>query len=257
LRYQLPIDNPVGDDGKFISTTPLLAGLSVWQANPRVIETLAEKNLLLKHDKLQHSYPHCWRHKTPIIFRATTQWFVRMDAPSAKAVAGSGGVALRQAALDAIEQTAFYPAWGQPRLRAMIANRPDWCVSRQRNWGVPIPFFLHKETGEPHPRSSELLEQVAQRVEQSGIDAWFNLEARELLGDEAGQYSKMTDTLDVWFDSGATHWSVLRGAHPGYAGQPAYPADLYLEGSDQHRGWFHSSLLTGCAIDGHALTRLC
>ena len=241
LRYKLPIDNPVGDDGKFISTVPLFAGLSVWQANPKVIETLTEKGLLLKHDKLLHSYPHCWRHKTPIIFRATTQWFVRMD--------GAGESTLRQAALKAIDETRFFPAWGQARLAAMIANRPDWCVSRQRNWGVPIPFFLHKETGEPHPRSAELLEQVAKRVEQAGIEAWFSLDAKELLGDEAGQYSKMSDTLDVWFDSGTTHWSVLRGSH---AAQSAHPADLYLEGSDQHRGWFHSSLLTGCAIDGRA-----
>jgi len=241
LKYGLAVDNPVGDDGKFISTVPLFAGLSVWQANPKVIETLQEKGLLLKHDKLLHSYPHCWRHKTPIIFRATTQWFVRMD--------GAGEKPLRQSALKAIDETRFYPAWGQARLAAMIANRPDWCVSRQRNWGVPIPFFLHRETGEPHPRSAELLEQVAKRVEQSGIDAWFNLDARELLGDEATHYSKMSDTLDVWFDSGTTHWSVLRGSH---AAQSAYPADLYLEGSDQHRGWFHSSLLTGCAIDGHA-----
>ena len=241
LRYHLPIDNPVADDGKFISTTPLFAGLSVWQANPRVIETLTEKGRLLKHDKLRHSYPHCWRHKTPIIFRATTQWFIRMD--------GEGQPTLRQAALQAIENTRFFPAWGQARLSSMIANRPDWCISRQRNWGVPIPFFLHKETGEPHPRSAELLEQVAQRVEHSGIDAWFSLDAQELLGIEAAHYRKMSDTLDVWFDSGVTHWSVLRGSH---AGQSAWPADLYLEGSDQHRGWFHSSLLTGCALDGRA-----
>ncbi|MRR49481.1 MAG: isoleucine--tRNA ligase [Rhodocyclaceae bacterium] len=240
-RYHLPIDNPVADDGKFISTTPLFAGLSVWQANPKVIEVLTEKGVLLKHDKLRHSYPHCWRHKTPIIFRATTQWFVRMD--------GEHETSLRQSALKAIEDTAFFPAWGKARLHAMIANRPDWCISRQRNWGVPIPFFLHKETGEPHPRTSELIEQVAQRVEQGGIQAWFDLDAKELLGDEAAQYSKMSDTLDVWFDSGTTHWSVMRGSH---SADCAYPADLYLEGSDQHRGWFHSSLLTGCAIDGRA-----
>jgi isoleucyl-tRNA synthetase len=240
-RYGLPIENPVGDDGKFIATTPIFAGMSVWQANPKVIETLALKGTLLLHTKLTHSYPHCWRHKTPIIFRATTQWFVRMD--------GERAPTLRQAALKAIDDTAFYPNWGKARLNAMIANRPDWCVSRQRNWGVPIPFVLDKTSGEPHPRTAELIETVARRVEQGGIEAWFALDAGELLGDEADRYVKMSDTLDVWFDSGATHWSVLRGSH---AADCAYPADLYLEGSDQHRGWFHSSLLTGCAIDGRA-----
>jgi isoleucyl-tRNA synthetase len=240
-RYGLPIDNPVGDDGKFVAATPLYAGLSVWQANPKVIETLEQKGLLLKHGKLLHSYPHCWRHKTPIIFRATTQWFVRMD--------GEHQPTLRQVALQAIDATQFYPAWGKARLAAMIANRPDWCISRQRNWGVPIPFFLDKESGELHPRTAELLEQVALRIEQSGIEAWFSLDAKELLGDEADRYHKMSDTLDVWFDSGTTHWSVLRGSHKA---ESEYPADLYLEGSDQHRGWFHSSLLTGSAIDGRA-----
>lgn len=240
-RYQLPIDNPVGDDGKFTASTERFAGMSVWQANPKVIETLQDLQLLLKHEKLRHSYPHCWRHKTPIIFRATTQWFARMD--------GDQAVTLRQSALKAIEDTDFYPSWGKARLQAMIANRPDWCVSRQRNWGVPIPFFLDKESGEPHPRTPELLEAVAQRVEAGGIEAWFSLEPKELLGEEADRYAKMTDTLDVWFDSGTTHWSVMRGSH---AADCVYPADLYLEGSDQHRGWFHSSLLTGCAIDGRA-----
>jgi isoleucyl-tRNA synthetase len=240
-RYGLPIENPVGDDGKFIASTPLFAGLSVWEANPKVIETLAQKGVLLLHTKIRHSYPHCWRHKTPIIFRATTQWFVRMD--------GEQKVSLRGTALQAIEDTQFFPSWGKARLKAMIANRPDWCVSRQRNWGVPIPFFLDKETGEPHPRTPELIEAVAKRVEQGGIEAWFALDAKELLGTEADRYTKMSDTLDVWFDSGTTHWSVMRGSH---AADLAYPADLYLEGSDQHRGWFHSSLLTGCAIDGRA-----
>ncbi len=240
-RYHLPIDNPVGDDGKFIASMPIFARMSVWQANPKVIETLALKGVLLLHTKIQHSYPHCWRHKTPIIFRATTQWFVRMDSESK--------VSLRGTALQAIEDTEFFPAWGKARLHAMIANRPDWCVSRQRNWGVPIPFFLDRETGEPHPRTPELIEAVARRVEQGGIEAWFALDPKELLGAEAESYTKMSDTLDVWFDSGTTHWSVMRGSH---AEQCAYPADLYLEGSDQHRGWFHSSLLTGCAIDGRA-----
>jgi isoleucyl-tRNA synthetase len=240
-RYGLPIVNPVGDDGRFLASTELFAGKTVWEANPMVIETLKEKSALFRHDKLRHSYPHCWRHKTPIIFRATTQWFVRMD--------GEGEKTLRKDALQAVADTKFFPAWGQARLHAMIANRPDWCVSRQRNWGVPIPFFLDKETGEPHPRTAELLEQVAKRVEEKGIEAWFSLDPKELLGDEADKYLKMRDTLDVWFDSGTTHWTVLRGSH---AAQSKYPADLYLEGSDQHRGWFHSSLLTGCAMDGRA-----
>ena len=240
-RYNLPIVNPVGDDGRFVPGTPIFAGMNVWAANPKVIETLALKGNLLLHTKIKHSYPHCWRHKTPIIFRATTQWFVRMD--------GDKMPTLREKALKAIGQTEFFPSWGQARLHAMIANRPDWCVSRQRNWGVPIPFFLHKETGELHPRTPELIDAVAKRVEQGGIEAWFALDAKELLGEEAAQYNKMTDTLDVWFDSGATHWSVMRGSHAEDCG---YPADLYLEGSDQHRGWFHSSLLIGCAMDGRA-----
>lgn len=188
---------------------------------------------------------HCWRHKTPLIYRATAQWFVGMDKQP------NEGGPLRERALAAIEQTQFVPAWGQARLHSMIAGRPDWCISRQRNWGVPIPFFLHKATGELHPRTAELMEEVAKRVEQEGIEAWFKLDAAELLGDEAADYDKISDTLDVWFDSGTTHWHVLRGSHNlGHASGPR--ADLYLEGSDQHRGWFHSSLLTGAAIDGHA-----
>jgi isoleucyl-tRNA synthetase len=179
------------------------------------------------------------------VYRATAQWFVGMDRPVAD------GSTLRERALRAVEATKFYPAWGQARLHAMIAHRPDWCISRQRNWGVPIPFFLHKETGELHPRTVELMEEVAKRVEREGIDAWFRLDAAELLGAEAAHYDKIDDTLDVWFDSGTTHWHVLRGSHND--GHPEGPrADLYLEGSDQHRGWFHSSLLTGSAIDGHA-----
>ena len=206
-----------------------------------MLQELEVKGLLLKQEKIVHSYPHCWRHKTPIIFRATTQWFIRMDAKE--------GVSLRDIAEQAVEHTAFFPAWGRARMEAMIKNRPDWCVSRQRNWGVPIPFFLHKETNELHPKTPELIEEVAKRVEKEGIEAWFKLDAKALLGDEAGQYRKMSDTLDVWFDSGTTHMSVMRGSHKE---QCHYPADLYLEGSDQHRGWFQSSLLTGCAIDGRA-----
>jgi isoleucyl-tRNA synthetase len=237
--------NPVQSDGTFAASLPFFGGLHVWKANPVIVEKLAEVGCLLAHSDIQHSYMHCWRHKTPIIYRATTQWFVGMDRLPGREEAPT----LRELALQAVEDTQFFPAWGKARLHAMLANRPDWCVSRQRNWGVPIPLFLHKESGEPHPRSLELLEKVAQRVEQQGINAWFQLDPADLLGEEAGQYDKMRDTLDVWFDSGTTHRTVLRGSH---ADGLAWPADLYLEGSDQHRGWFHSSLLTGCAMDGRA-----
>ncbi|MFA9440483.1 isoleucine--tRNA ligase [Uliginosibacterium sp. sgz301328] len=239
------IINPVQGNGVYVPTLEFFGGQMIWKANPHIVEKLREVGSLLKHEVITHSYMHCWRHKTPIIYRATAQWFIGMDKQPVS------GEPLRARALEAIEATAFYPGWGKPRLHAMIAGRPDWCISRQRNWGVPIPFFLHKETGELHPRTVELMEQVAQRVEQAGIEAWFKLDATELLGAEASQYDKISDTLDVWFDSGTTHWHVLRGSHPdGHVVGPR--ADLYLEGSDQHRGWFHSSLLTGAAIDGHA-----
>ena len=234
---------PVQGDGRFAESLLFFGGLNVWKANAAIIEKLREVGCLFAAGKITHSYMHCWRHKTPIIYRATSQWFIGMDRQPAE------GRTLRDTALAAVEATQFFPDWGQARLHAMIANRPDWCVSRQRNWGVPIPFFLHKETGELHPRMPELLEQVAQRVEKQGIDAWFKLDAVELLGAEASQYDKMRDTLDVWFDSGTTHRTVLRGSHPEGS---KWPADLYLEGSDQHRGWFHSSLLTACALDGRA-----
>jgi len=237
---------PVQGDGRFAESLPFFGGLHVWKANPEIIAKLAEVGCLMASGEIMHSTMHCWRHKTPTIYRATTQWFVGMDRLP------NEGEALRTTALAAIEATEFFPAWGKARLHAMIANRPDWCVSRQRNWGVPIPFFLHKETGEPHPRTLELVEAVAKHVEQGGIEAWFALDPNDLLGQGehgADQYDKMSDTLDVWFDSGTTHRSVMRGSH---AADCAYPADLYLEGSDQHRGWFHSSLLTGCCIDGRA-----
>ncbi|HZX31268.1 MAG TPA: isoleucine--tRNA ligase [Rhodocyclaceae bacterium] len=247
--YGLPVNNPVGNDGKFLASTPALsvgdlAGKSVWEANPLVLQELESLGRLLKDEKIRHSYPHCWRHKTPIIFRATTQWFIGMENKSSETAP-----TLRWIAERAVDETQFFPAWGRARLEAMMKTRPDWCVSRQRNWGVPIPFFLNKETGQLHPRTAELIEAVAQRVEKEGIEAWFKLEAAELLGAEADQYVKMKDTLDVWFDSGTTHWHVMRGSHQE---QHQYPADLYLEGSDQHRGWFQSSLLSGCAIDGRA-----
>ncbi|WP_374261520.1 isoleucine--tRNA ligase [Zoogloea sp.] len=234
----------VKGDGVYVDELPFFGGQSIWKANQAICDKLAEVGSLLSHGTTTHSYMHCWRHKTPVIYRATAQWFVGMDRLP------SDGKSLREKALAGVEATAFYPAWGKPRLQSMIANRPDWCISRQRNWGVPIPFFLNKETGELHPRTVELMEAVAQRVEKEGIEAWFKLDATELLGAEAGQYDKISDTLDVWFDSGTTHWHVLRGSHnDGHATGPR--ADLYLEGSDQHRGWFHSSLLTGAAIDGH------
>jgi isoleucyl-tRNA synthetase len=244
-RYGLKVDNPVGDNGRFYSSVPLVGGMSIWQANPLILETLEASGNLLAHEKLTHSYPHCWRHKTPIIFRATRQWFIGMD------VKGEGGrvkgETLRDQAMTAVDATQFFPTWGRARLEAMIRNRPDWCVSRQRNWGVPMPFFTHKESGELHPRTTELLEIVAKRVELEGIEAWFALDPAELLGEDAAHYDKTGHTLDVWFDSGVTHACVLK-RRP----ELAHPADLYLEGSDQHRGWFQSSLLTGCATDGRA-----
>ncbi|MBI2312002.1 MAG: isoleucine--tRNA ligase [Betaproteobacteria bacterium] len=248
-KYGLPVDNPVGDDGKFLANTPLVGGQLVWQANQTVIDKLAQNGLLLKNEKVTHSYPHCWRHKTPIIFRATRQWFIAMDSDFYVGMDGGHHAhrKLREVALDAIAATRFFPSWGRARIDAMVKNRPDWCVSRQRNWGVPMPFFVHKETGALHPRSLDLLEQVAKRVEKEGIEAWFRLEAAELLGAEANTYRKMPDTLDVWFDSGTTHATVLK-----HRDGQRWPADLYLEGSDQHRGWFQSSLLTSCALEGRA-----
>ncbi len=247
LKYGLEVANPVGGDGKFHADTPLVGGQSIWAGNKTVIQALADSGRLLAQENIRHSYPHCWRHKTPIIFRATRQWFIGMD----REVKGEGGreqgETLRAMAMRAVEDTEFFPAWGRARLEAMMKSRPDWCVSRQRNWGVPITFFMHRQTGELHPRSQELLEEVARRVEQQGIEAWFSLDPRELLGDEADDYEKVGDTLDVWFDSGVTHACLLK-EREGLE----HPADLYLEGSDQHRGWFQSSLLTGCASDGHA-----
>jgi len=245
-RYGLKVDNPVGDDGRFYASVPLVGGMSIWQANPLIVETLDASGNLLAHEKLLHSYPHCWRHKTPIIFRATRQWFIGMDLSGRETVSGERKT-LRDQAMAAVDHTQFFPAWGRARLEAMIRNRPDWCVSRQRNWGVPMPFFTHKETGELHPRTEELLQIVAGRVEQQGIEAWFALDPAELLGEDAAHYDKTGHTLDVWFDSGVTHACVLK-RRP----ELAHPADLYLEGSDQHRGWFQSSLLTGCATDGRA-----
>jgi isoleucyl-tRNA synthetase len=240
-QYGLPVDNPVGDDGRFFAGTPLVGGELVWDANATIIAEVERRGLLLRRARVTHSYPHCWRHKTPIIFRATTQWFVGMD------IAAPDGRTLRETALAAVDATQFFPAWGQARLHGMIANRPDWCVSRQRNWGVPIPFFVHRETGALHPDTPALLERAAQAVEQGGIEAWFAMSGADFGVDER-EYAKLSDTLDVWFDSGTTHFTVMRREPERFK----WPADLYLEGSDQHRGWFHSSLLTACAMDGRA-----
>ncbi len=234
---------PVLGDGRYAASLPLFGGLSIWDANPKIVKAIEEKGALLAVDwKHAHSYMHCWRHKTPVILRATTQWFASMDKPV-------GGESLRATALRGIGNTEFFPSWGQARLEGMIANRPDWTLSRQRQWGVPMPFFLHRETGALHPRTPELLEQVAKRVEKGGIEAWQKVTAEDLIGEEAKQYEKSRDTLDVWFDSGSTHFTVLRGSHRA---ETSFPADLYLEGSDQHRGWFHSSLLVSCMLDGAA-----
>jgi isoleucyl-tRNA synthetase len=238
--------NPVQGDGVYAQSLPLFGGMRIWDANPKVVEVMREHGALLKVEKFTHSYMHCWRHRTPVIYRATSQWFAGMDT-----VPKDGGRTTRDLALAGIEATKFYPSWGKARLHGMIANRPDWTLSRQRQWGTPMAFFVHKETGELHPRTLELLEQVAQRVERGGIEAWQDLDPRELLGetgpDSAEHYVKNRDTLDVWFDSGTTHDTVLRGSH---AADLHFPADMYLEGSDQHRGWFHSSLLTSCMING-------
>jgi len=236
LKYNLKVDNPVGGDGKFLPGTELFEGQHVLKANDAVMEVLREHGKLVHAQALRHSYPHCWRHKTPIIFRATPQWFISMEQNG-----------LRPAAMEAIKETQWMPDWGQARIEGMVEGRPDWCISRQRTWGVPIALFVHKVSGELHPKTAELIEQVAQKVEEKGIDAWFDMEPAELLGDEAADYDKVQDTLDVWFDSGVTHAAVLARRE-----QLRRPADLYLEGSDQHRGWFQSSLLTAVATTGKA-----
>lgn len=265
MRANFPNEKPrvlIGGDGKFFSSELVefveIRGLSRQDANKIILAKLQENGVLLASARLNHSFPHCWRHKTPLMQLATHQWFIGMNA------VGPDGKALREHANTAVDATQFFPTWGRARLEAMIKNRPDWCVSRQRNWGVPMPFFVHKETGEPHPETMHLLETVCKQVEQQGIEAWFSLDGAAFLAQHAPanaeQYKKVTDTLDVWFDSGATHYAVVRSEqHPTLSAaaklreaehQPV--ADLYLEGSDQHRGWFQSSLLTGCAIDGTA-----
>ena len=241
MNTRSPVDCPAwanlthhAESWRSVALTELFAGEHVFKANEHVIEVLKTHGTLLHAEALNHSYPHCWRHKTPIIFRATSQWFISMER-------------LREPALRAIAGVKWIPDWGQARIQGMIENRPDWCISRQRAWGVPIPLFLHRQTGERHPDTDRLIEQVALRVEKLGIDAWFELQPQELLGADAENYEKVGDTLDVWFDSGVTHSSVLQ-RRP----ELSFPADLYIEGSDQHRGWFQSSLLTSIAMHGNA-----
>lgn len=252
MRANFPQEKPrvlIGADGKFFSSNLVelqaIRGLSRQDANKVILGLMQESGALIASARLNHSFPHCWRHKTPLMQLATHQWFIGMNETDAS------GKSLREYANKAVDETEFFPSWGRARLEAMIKNRPDWCVSRQRNWGVPMPLFVHKETGEPHPKTAELLEQAALLTEQTGVEAWFSLDGAAFLAkhapENADQYKKVTDTLDVWFDSGSTHAAVLK-RRP----ELQHPADLYLEGSDQHRGWFQSSLLTGCAIDGRA-----
>ncbi len=235
-KYGLEVYNPVGSNGVFLPDTELFAGQHVNKANAAIIELLKENNVLLKFKKIKHSYPHCWRHKSPIIFRATPQWFISMNQNG-----------LREHAMSAIDKTNWLPGWGKARIEGMVEGRPDWCISRQRTWGVPITLFVHKETGELHPNTQELIQSIATEIETQGIDAWFSKTAEDILGKDAANYDKVTDTLDVWFDSGVTHASVLEQRE-----ELAVPADLYLEGSDQHRGWFQSSLLTSVAVRNSA-----
>ncbi len=239
--YGLEILNPVAGNGVFVDATERFAGQHIWKANQAIIDVLRETGTLLHLNDFEHSYPHCWRHKSPTAFRVTPQWFFGMDQP------GRQGGTLRELARAAVKQVRWVPDWGQGRIDGMLENRPDWCISRQRTWGVPIPIFVHKQTGERHPDSVAIIGQVAELVAQQGIDAWFVEDIAARLGIDPEQWEPVRDILDVWFDSGVSHWCVLEARE-----NLQRPADLYLEGSDQHRGWFQSSLLTGVAMDGQA-----
>ena len=245
--------NPVQGNGQYAAELPLFGGINIWKACPRIIEVLAQSDRLFATTHISHSYPHCWRHKSPVIYRAAAQWFIRMDEGEGVFTRDKAPGTLRQLALAAIEQTAFYPENGRTRLRDMIAGRPDWCISRQRSWGVPLPFFIHRDSGELHPRTMEILDLAADMVERGGIEAWSKASPESVIGGEdTALYTKSSDILEVWFDSGTTHTTVLKGSHPGSGHDSGPEADLYLEGHDQHRGWFHSSLLTACAMVGRA-----
>ncbi len=235
-RYDLEVYNPVGGNGVFLEETELFAGVHVFKANDAVLEVLKSKSTLVHLESINHSYPHCWRHKSPIIFRATPQWFISMTKKD-----------LQKTAMSEIEKVQWIPDWGKNRISAMVSNRPDWCISRQRTWGVPITLFVHKESGELHPRTDELFEKVAKAIEEGGIDAWFDASAEDFINEDATEYEKVSDTVDVWLDSGVSHYAVIEQRE-----ELSFPADLYLEGSDQHRGWFQSSLLTSCAINQKA-----
>ena len=245
-EYGIDLLNYIEPRGTYRAGTPAadgteLGGMHIWKANDAIVDVLRRRGVLLAFAKIEHSYPNCWRHKTPVIYRTTPQWFISMEQAD-----------LRETALTSIKTVRWVPSWGEERIAGMVAGRPDWCISRQRTWGVPIALFVHKVSQEPHPHSVELLEQVAQRVEQGGVDAWFALDPAELLGDEAAEYEKVTDVLDVWFDSGVTHFAVIGERPELHQGTASHYKVMYLEGSDQHRGWFQSSLLTSSAIFGRA-----